>query len=62
MRREQERFRLFVETVQDYAIYVLDAEGHVASWNRGAQRVKGYVASQITGKIFPPSLPSRTGG
>ncbi len=52
MRREQERFRLFVETVQDYAIYVLDAEGHVASWNRGAQRIKGYAASEITGQHF----------
>lgn len=52
MRREQERFRLFVDAVQDYAIYVLDAEGHVASWNRGAQRIKGYSASEIIGKHF----------
>ena len=52
MRQEQERFRLFVDAVQDYAIYVLDAEGHVASWNRGAQRIKGYSASEIIGQHF----------
>jgi PAS domain S-box-containing protein len=52
MRQEQERFRLFVDAVQDYAIYVLDAEGHVASWNRGAQRIKGYLASEIIGQHF----------
>ena len=52
MRQEQERFRLFVDAVQDYAIYVLDAEGHVASWNRGAQRIKQYSASEIIGQHF----------
>jgi PAS domain S-box-containing protein len=43
---------LFVNAVQDYAIYVLDAEGHIASWNRGAQRIKGYAASEIIGQHF----------
>src|SRR5882724_2407664 len=52
LRHEQERFRLFVGAVQDYAIYVLDVEGHVASWNRGAQRIKGYLASEIIGQHF----------
>jgi len=52
MRREQERFRLFVDAVQDYAIYALDPEGHVTSWNRGAQRIKGYSASEIIGQHF----------
>ncbi|HSS98392.1 MAG TPA: PAS domain S-box protein, partial [Terriglobales bacterium] len=52
MRREQDRFRLFVEAVQDYAIYALDPEGHVTSWNRGAQRIKGYAASEIIGQHF----------
>lgn len=52
MRREQERFRLFVDAVEDYVIYVLDPEGHVASWNRGAQRIKGYAASEIIGQHF----------
>ena len=52
MREEQERFRLFVDAVQDYAIYVLDPEGHIASWNRGAQRIKGYSASEILGQHF----------
>jgi PAS domain S-box-containing protein len=52
MREEQERFRLFVDAVQDYAIYVLNPEGQVASWNRGAQRINGYQASEIIGQHF----------
>jgi len=52
MREEQDRFRLFVDAVQDYAIYVLDAQGQIASWNRGAQRLKGYKASEIIGQHF----------
>ncbi len=52
MRREQDRFRLFVDAVQDYAIYLLDPGGHIASWNRGAQRIKGYSASEIIGQHF----------
>jgi PAS domain S-box-containing protein len=52
MREEQERFRLFVDAVQDYAIYVLSPEGQITSWNRGAQRLKGYSASEIIGQHF----------
>jgi len=52
MLREQERYRSFVESVKDYAIYVLDAEGRVASWNKGAERIKGYSASEIVGQSF----------
>ena len=47
-----ERFRLLVESVQDYAIFLLDADGHVVSWNLGAQRIKGYDASEIIGQHF----------
>jgi diguanylate cyclase (GGDEF)-like protein/PAS domain S-box-containing protein len=50
--QSEERFRLIVESVQDYAIYMLDCEGCVASWNAGAQRFKGYVADEILGKHF----------
>jgi len=46
----EEKFRLMVESVQDYAIFALDAEGRVATWNKGAQRIKGYTAGEITGK------------
>jgi PAS domain S-box-containing protein len=45
-------YRLLVESVQDYAIFALDATGHVLSWNPGAQRFKGYTAPEILGKHF----------
>ena len=45
-------FRLLVNAVTDYAIYMLDSGGHVASWNAGAQRFKGYTASEIVGQHF----------
>jgi PAS domain-containing protein len=47
-----ERYRLLIEAVTDYAIYMLDAEGIVASWNPGAQRFKGYEAGEIIGQHF----------
>ena len=46
------RFELLVDAVTDYAIYLLDTEGRVASWNRGAQRFKGYTADEIIGQHF----------
>jgi PAS domain S-box-containing protein len=49
---EDRRYRLLVEAVTDYAIYMLDPEGIVASWNPGAQRLKGYEASEIIGQHF----------
>ncbi|MBC9732765.1 PAS domain S-box protein [Nocardioides marmotae] len=48
----EQRFRLLVEAVQDYAIFMLDPEGNVASWNAGAQRLKGYTAEDIVGRNF----------
>lgn len=45
-------FRLLVESVQDYAIFMLDPQGHVASWNEGARRIKGYEANEIVGRSF----------
>src|SRR5215475_2405151 len=51
--RESERdFRLLVEGVTDYAIFMLDPDGYVTNWNAGAQRIKGYKAAQIVGKHF----------
>ncbi len=44
--------RLLVENVEDYAIFVLDVDGHVATWNRGAQKIKGYAAHEIVGQHF----------
>ena len=57
LRRAEQRFRLLVETVQDYAIFMLDPFGHVASWNLGAQRTKGYTAEEIIGQHFRVFYP-----
>ncbi|MDE2166852.1 MAG: MASE1 domain-containing protein [Alphaproteobacteria bacterium] len=46
------RYRTLVEGVTDYAIYLLDPEGHVINWNAGAQRIKGYTAEEIIGQHF----------
>ena len=48
----EERFRLLVDGVKDYAIFMLDPAGHVTSWNQGAQRIKGYRAEEIIGRHF----------
>src|SRR5574339_78781 len=50
LRQSEERFRLLVEAVVDYAIFTLDAEGVVTSWNRGAERIKGYGRDEVIGK------------
>jgi PAS domain S-box-containing protein len=52
LRRTEERFRLLVETVQDYAIYMLDPAGIVTSWNVGAEHIKGYRTEEIIGQHF----------
>lgn len=49
---QDDRYRLLVEAVTDYAIYMLDAKGVVTSWNPGAERFKGYSASEIIGSHF----------
>ncbi|WP_394344663.1 hybrid sensor histidine kinase/response regulator [Aliirhizobium smilacinae] len=49
---DQERYRLLVDAISDYAIYMLDPSGHVASWNAGAQRFKGYEPEEILGHHF----------
>ncbi|HEX7119342.1 MAG TPA: ATP-binding protein [Longimicrobiales bacterium] len=51
-RIEAEQFRLLVESVVDYAIFMLDPEGRISTWNRGAQHIKGYTADEILGKHF----------
>jgi PAS domain S-box-containing protein len=56
--QKEEPFRLFIETVQDYAIFMLDAEGRIATWNAGAERAKGYKASEIIGRHFSTFYPS----
>src|SRR6185295_3605167 len=56
-RDTDERFRILVESVKDYAIFMLDPSGHVATWNAGAERIKGYRAHEIIGKHFSIFYP-----
>ncbi|NUW32663.1 PAS domain S-box protein [Nonomuraea sp. SMC257] len=53
----EERFRLLVQSVVDYAIFMLDPEGRIASWNAGAERIKGYRAQEIIGQHFSVFYP-----
>jgi len=57
LRQSEERFRLLVEGVKDYAIFMLDADGRIASWNAGAQRMNGYSAQEIIGRHFSTFYP-----
>jgi PAS domain S-box-containing protein len=52
LRRSEEQFRLLVQGVTDYALYMLDPLGRVSSWNAGAQRFKGYTAPEVLGRHF----------
>src|SRR5919206_4820639 len=47
-----DQFRLLVDAVKDYAIFLLDPDGRVVSWNAGAERIKGYAAAEILGQDF----------
>lgn len=55
--QSEERMRLLVDSVKDYAIFMLDPQGRVASWNAGAQRIKGYEAAEIVGRHFSVFYP-----
>jgi PAS domain S-box-containing protein len=52
LRRSEDQFRLLVQSVADYAIYLLDANGFVSSWNMGAERIKGYAPDEVIGRHF----------
>jgi len=58
LRESEERFRLLVQEVKDYSIFMLDPSGIVASWNIGAERINGYAADQIIGKHFSVFYPA----
>ena len=57
LERTETNFRLLVGSVRDYAIFMLDPDGHIISWNEGAQRIKGYSADDIIGKHFSVFYP-----
>jgi PAS domain S-box-containing protein len=57
LRRSEERFRLLVQGVTDYAIYMLDPDGRITNWNTGAQRIKGYTEDEIVGEHFSRFYP-----
>lgn len=63
LRESEERFRSMVDVVKDYAIFMLDPEGRVRTWNAGAEHIKGYRAEEIIGKhfscFFPPEDQKR---
>ncbi|MFS8096235.1 PAS domain-containing sensor histidine kinase [Lentzea alba] len=56
-REESELFRLLVQGVRDYGIFMLDPGGHIVSWNAGAERIKGYTADEIIGRHFSTFYP-----
>ena len=58
LRRSEERFRLLIESVKDYAIFLLDDRGIVQTWNEGAQRIKGYEAREIIGRHISAFYPA----
>jgi PAS domain S-box-containing protein len=57
LRRTEENFRRLVSAVGEYAIFMLDSDGTVASWNAGAERIKGYAAHEIVGRSFEVFYP-----
>ncbi len=60
LRRSEEYFRLLVESVQDYGVFMLSTQGTIESWNQGSQRLKGYRAQEVIGtpisRFFPPEV------
>jgi PAS domain S-box-containing protein len=52
LRRSEERYHKMISEVEDYAIILLDPEGNIQNWNKGAERIKGYKANEIVGKSF----------
>ena len=58
-RRDAQLYRLLVESVMDYAIFALDAGGNIATWNKGAKRLKGYSANEIIGRHFSTFYPEK---
>jgi PAS domain S-box-containing protein len=58
LRQSEEQFRLLVHGVRDYAIFMLDPDGRIVSWNAGAEAIKGYRAREIIGRHFSTFYPA----
>ena len=52
LKESEEKYRLMMDSIADYAIFILDDKGHIISWNKGAEHIKGYKAEEIIGKHF----------
>ena len=52
LHRTAEQFHILVDSIEEYAIYMLDPDGNIVTWNTGAQKIKGYMAEEIIGKNF----------
>jgi PAS domain S-box-containing protein len=63
LRESEERYRMLLDGIQNYAIFMMDAQGRILSWNAGAERIKGYTSDQIIGRnfscFFPPEEVKR---
>ena len=57
LKRSEERYRMLVDQVKDYGIFMLNETGHISSWNQGAQRINGYNANEILGHHFSIFYP-----
>ncbi|WP_146073830.1 PAS domain-containing protein, partial [Amycolatopsis sp. CA-126428] len=55
---DDDRFRLLVQGVLDYGIFMLDPQGRISTWNAGAERIKGYAAAEIIGQHFSVFYPA----
>jgi len=56
--QSEEKFRLLVDAVQDYAIFLIDLDGHIVSWNRGAERMTGYTEDEVLGRSLAMLYPA----
>lgn len=59
LHRSEERYRLLIESVRDYAIFLLDPDGHIMSWNVGAERIHGYWSAEVMGRHFSLFYPQQ---
>jgi PAS domain S-box-containing protein len=58
VRRSEQQFRMLVDSVEDYAIFMLDRQGRIVTWNTGAERLKGFTASEVIGHSFELFYPA----